>query len=109
MKQKEPDDTHTSNTRRAALVGLVVVLLLVLGGLLLTRVLHSASQIQDCVMSGRTNCAPIESVRPRADGGAGLRDEPQNQGNSPDAQPDGDSNPRASRESRDRKRERTAY
>jgi hypothetical protein len=89
--------------------GLVLIVVLVLAGYLLLEKLSAVSALQDCVMSGRTNCAPIESVRPRADGGAGLRDEPQNQGNSLDAQPDGDSNPRASRDSRDRKRERTAY
>ena len=43
-------------TRRGALVGLVVVLLLVVGGLLLTRVLRGMSQLQDCALSGRSNC-----------------------------------------------------
>jgi hypothetical protein len=44
------------NTRRGALVGLVLVLLLVVGGLLLTRVLRGMSQLQDCALSGRSNC-----------------------------------------------------
>jgi hypothetical protein len=44
------------NTRRGALVGLVIILLLVIGGLLLTRVLRSMSQVQDCALSGRSNC-----------------------------------------------------
>jgi hypothetical protein len=44
------------NTRRGALVGLVIILLLVIGGLLLTRVLHGMSQLQDCALSGRSNC-----------------------------------------------------
>jgi hypothetical protein len=34
----------------------VVVAALVLGGLWLASVLGSANRIQDCVMSGRTNC-----------------------------------------------------
>jgi hypothetical protein len=38
------------------LVGLVIILLLVIGGLLLTRVLHGMSQLQDCALSGRSNC-----------------------------------------------------
>jgi hypothetical protein len=49
-------DPETPPTRRGALVGLVVVLLLVVGGLLLTRVLRSMSQLQDCALSGRSNC-----------------------------------------------------
>jgi len=39
------------------LVGLVVVLLLVVGGLLLTHVLRGMSQLQDCALSGRSNCS----------------------------------------------------
>jgi hypothetical protein len=33
--------------------------ILVVAGLVLTRILRETSRIQDCVMSGRTNCAPI--------------------------------------------------
>jgi hypothetical protein len=44
------------STRRGALVGLVIILLLVAGGLLLTRVLRGMSQLQDCALSGRSNC-----------------------------------------------------
>jgi hypothetical protein len=47
--------------RRGAVVGLVVTLLLVLGGVLLVHVLSRTAKLQDCVMSGRTNCAPIAS------------------------------------------------
>jgi hypothetical protein len=46
----------TSGTRRGALLGLVIILLLVAGGLLLTRVLRGMSQLQDCALSGRSNC-----------------------------------------------------
>jgi hypothetical protein len=56
---KEPDEPELPEappTRRGALVGLVVVLLLVVGGLLLTRVLRGMSQLQDCALSGRSNC-----------------------------------------------------
>ena len=47
---------ETPSTRRGALAGLIVVLLLVVGGLLLTRVLRGMSQLQDCALSGRSNC-----------------------------------------------------
>lgn len=53
----EPDEP----SRRGALVALVVVVLLVLGGLWLGHVLNGAAAVQDCVMSGRTNCAPVRS------------------------------------------------
>jgi len=47
--------------RRAALLGLLFTLLLVVGGVLLVHVLGRAARLQDCVLSGRTNCAPIQS------------------------------------------------
>lgn len=46
--------------RWAALVGLLITVLLVLGGIPLIRELGRAGRLQDCVMSGRTNCAPID-------------------------------------------------
>jgi hypothetical protein len=48
-------------SRRAAVVGLLVTLLLVVLGLILVRVLGDSSRLQDCALSGRTNCAPIDS------------------------------------------------
>jgi hypothetical protein len=44
------------DTRRGALWGLILVLLLVAGGVLLTRVLRGMAQLQDCALSGRSNC-----------------------------------------------------
>ncbi len=49
-----------SNSRRAALIGLLICLLLVLGGLFLVYQLRKMSNLQDCVMQGRTNCSPID-------------------------------------------------
>jgi hypothetical protein len=69
MDELEPDDPQSRDPRRAALLGLVLVLLLVGGGLYLAHVLHNAAQLQDCVMSGRTNCAPIEPTHPKSDDG----------------------------------------
>jgi hypothetical protein len=54
-----PDPPDPKDPRRGALLRLIFVLLLVLGGLLLVHVLTNMSRLQDCVMSGRTNCAPI--------------------------------------------------
>ena len=33
-----------------------------LGGLFLVYTLRDASQLQDCVMQGRSNCSPVEST-----------------------------------------------
>lgn len=57
----EPGGQRAPDPRWGALIGLIVTLLLVLGGMLLVRLLGRAARVQDCVMSGRTNCAPIES------------------------------------------------
>ena len=56
----DPDDPDQPDPRRSALVRLLFVLLLVLGGVALVHKLTSMSHLQDCVMSGRTNCAPID-------------------------------------------------
>lgn len=50
--------------RRGAVAGLVIVVVLLVVGLWLARELGSAGRIQDCVMSGRSNCQPID-VSPR--------------------------------------------
>ncbi|WP_315833035.1 hypothetical protein [Bradyrhizobium prioriisuperbiae] len=52
-------DDDQSGNRRGALVGLGIAVVLLLVGLWLARELTAASRMQDCVMSGRTNCADI--------------------------------------------------
>jgi hypothetical protein len=54
------DRTPDPNPRRA-LVGLVAIVLLVLAVLFIMHQLNQSARIQDCVASGRTNCAPIET------------------------------------------------
>ena len=56
-----PEPEHEPDSRRGALLGLLIVALLVLGGLLLAHVLRKSAQLQDCVSSGRTDCAPIDT------------------------------------------------
>jgi len=51
-------DTHS---QRAALIGLAICLALVLGGLFLVYTLKKSSDLQDCLMQGRTNCAPVDT------------------------------------------------
>jgi hypothetical protein len=52
---------HEPSNRRGAMIALGVVVLLFVIGLLLTRELYSSSKLEDCLMSGRTNCAPVQT------------------------------------------------
>ena len=54
-------DHDEGGNRRGALVGLGIAVVLLVVGLWLARELTAASKLQDCVMSGRTNCAEITS------------------------------------------------
>jgi hypothetical protein len=56
MQPGEPGGPEEPNARRRALLGLALVILLVAGAVLLTRVLRGMAQIQDCALSGRSNC-----------------------------------------------------
>ncbi|HSZ94436.1 MAG TPA: hypothetical protein VK822_34220 [Acetobacteraceae bacterium] len=51
-----------SNPHRA-LVGLVVIVAAVVAVMFIVHRLDQAGQLQDCLASGRTNCAPIETQR----------------------------------------------
>jgi hypothetical protein len=51
------------DNRRGAVIGLVITVLLLAVGIWLARELSSASKLQDCVMSGRTNCNVIEPAQ----------------------------------------------
>jgi hypothetical protein len=59
-KRFEDDDRESDDRRTAALMGLVIVLSLAIAGVVLVRDLGAESKLEDCLMSGRTNCAPIE-------------------------------------------------
>jgi hypothetical protein len=56
MSDEQDDEEHAPAQRRVHFIALVVIALLVLGGIWLANVLGSVSRLQDCVMSGRTNC-----------------------------------------------------
>jgi hypothetical protein len=53
-------DRDADERRTAALLGLIVILSLAIAGIVLVRELGQKSNLEDCLMSGRTNCAPIE-------------------------------------------------
>jgi uncharacterized membrane protein len=55
-----PDDQGGERSRAGAVIGLIVVLLLVVAAVYLVNALRKESDLEDCLMSGRSNCAPIE-------------------------------------------------
>jgi hypothetical protein len=56
------DDNQRGGPLRAV-VGLGLIVVLIVGVLFVMEQLRHAAAIQDCVASGRTNCAPITSGR----------------------------------------------
>jgi hypothetical protein len=55
------DDEDPGPNPRRALIGLIAIVALIGAVLFIMHRLNQAAQIQDCVSSGRTNCAPIET------------------------------------------------
>jgi hypothetical protein len=49
-------------SQRRSLIALGVVVALFLVGWLLAHELYASGKLEDCLMSGRTNCAPIEAA-----------------------------------------------
>ena len=41
-------------------MGFIVILILVIAGVVLVRELGKKATLEDCLMAGRRNCAPIE-------------------------------------------------
>jgi hypothetical protein len=56
--RENPDD---GNGRRGPLIALLVVALLFVIGWVLARELYAGGKLEDCLMSGRTNCEPVQS------------------------------------------------
>lgn len=56
----EPEE---GGSRRGAIAGLLIAAVMLAVGLWLAHHLTAASKLQDCVMSGRTNCNVIEPAR----------------------------------------------
>jgi hypothetical protein len=54
---QEPEPYPPPTTRRAALIGLAMIVILVIAGLMLTHTLGGMARLQDCALSGRSNCS----------------------------------------------------
>ena len=57
------DEPEHKGSRLPAIAGLAVAAVLLAAGLWLAHQLTAASKLQDCVMSGRTNCEVIDPAR----------------------------------------------
>ena len=59
-KSPKPERPEPAGNNTPAMAGLAIAVVLLVVGLWLARELRSASKMQDCVMSGRTNCNVIQ-------------------------------------------------
>ena len=56
----EPDQPASGHRRHVLFVAMAIVIVLGGVGWVIIRQLMADSKLQDCVMSGRKNCAPVE-------------------------------------------------
>jgi hypothetical protein len=54
------NDDDGEGSRRGALIGLAITALIVVAGYFLMNALRDESKREDCLMSGRSNCAPLD-------------------------------------------------
>ncbi|MBK3663447.1 hypothetical protein JJE66_19760 [Bradyrhizobium diazoefficiens] len=62
-KRDGPPKPQSGDSRRGAIAGLIIAAVILGVGLWLARDLTAASKMQDCVMSGRSNCNVIDPAR----------------------------------------------
>ena len=55
------DEPDQGGNRHTALAGLAIAVVLLVVGVWLAHELTAASKMQDCLMSGRTNCNTIQT------------------------------------------------
>lgn len=55
------DNDNQDGSRRGPLIALGIVVMLFVVGWVLARELYSNGKLEDCLLSGRTNCEPIQT------------------------------------------------
>jgi len=60
--QHDDEEGPDTAPRHRALIGLLLLVGLVVAVLFVVHELQESSRMQDCLASGRTNCAPIETT-----------------------------------------------
>ena len=58
----EAEEQAEANRRSNSLAGVAVTLLLMVIGLFLIHTLHHAASLQDCLMSGHSDCAALVNI-----------------------------------------------
>jgi hypothetical protein len=58
-RESPPRESKQNESRAPAIAGLAIAVVLLVAGLWLAHELTAASKMQDCLMSGRTNCNVI--------------------------------------------------
>ena len=61
MPFRSEEEREGEARRTAALMGFIVILVLAIAGIVLVRELGKKAKLEDCLMAGRKNCAPIET------------------------------------------------
>jgi hypothetical protein len=54
------NDDDGEGSRRGAVIGLVITALIVVAGYFLMNALRDEGKREDCLMSGRSNCVPLD-------------------------------------------------
>jgi hypothetical protein len=65
MTEQKPQRDQDFYSRRSFVIGLIVCVLLALGTLYLLLALRDRSQLEDCLMQGRSNCLPLDPTSTR--------------------------------------------
>jgi len=55
----ELEDQEAADRQTASLAGVAITLLLLVVGLFLVHTLHNKAMVEDCLLSGRTNCDAV--------------------------------------------------
>ena len=62
MRRDDDEDGSGPVPRHRALVGLLLLVGMVVAVLFVVHELQQSARMQDCLASGRTNCAPIDTT-----------------------------------------------
>jgi uncharacterized membrane protein len=60
----EVEDQESADRQTASLAGVAITLLLLVVGLFLVHELHNKAMIEDCLLSGRSNCDAVLNSLP---------------------------------------------